>query len=57
MFHAWSLAPDSAARVRQLAELDVAHLALMHGPVFSGDCKAALMGLADDVERRINAAL
>jgi flavorubredoxin len=56
MFHAWSLAPDSGNRVRALADLDVANLALMHGPVFTGDCRAALLALADDVDKRIAAA-
>jgi flavorubredoxin len=56
MFHAWSLAPDSSARLRRLAELDIATLALMHGPAFTGDCRAALLDLADDVDKRIAAA-
>ncbi|MEY2398544.1 MAG: hypothetical protein QOJ00_1718 [Actinomycetota bacterium] len=55
MFHAWALAPDSGARVRTLAELDIANLALMHGPVFTGNAKDALLGLADDIEARIAA--
>ena len=25
----------------------------MHGPVFTGDCRDALHGLADDADRRI----
>ena len=53
LFHAWALAPDSAARVRTLAELPIDTLALMHGPAFKGDCRAALFALADDVEKRI----
>jgi flavorubredoxin len=56
MFHYSSLAPHSAATIRGLAELDIERLALMHGPVFGGDCKGALIGLADDIERRINAS-
>ena len=55
LYHAWALAPDSGDRVRALADLDVQALALMHGPVFTGDCKGALFGLADDIERRIQA--
>ncbi|MBA2610083.1 MAG: MBL fold metallo-hydrolase, partial [Actinobacteria bacterium] len=54
MYHAWALAPDSGTRVRALAELDIANLALMHGPVFTGNAKEALVGLADDIERRIS---
>jgi enoyl-CoA hydratase/carnithine racemase len=56
MFHAWSLAPNSSATVRRLAELDVATLALMHGPAFGGDCRAALLDLADDADKRIASA-
>ena len=53
IFHAWSLAPNSSAAVRRLADLDVATLALMHGPAFSGDCRAALLDLADNFDKRI----
>jgi flavorubredoxin len=56
MFGAWSLAPGSSATLRRLAELDVSTLALMHGPAFSGDCRAALLDLADDVDKRIAGA-
>jgi flavorubredoxin len=52
VFHASSLNPNSAAIVRGLADLDVNTLALMHGPAFTGDCRAALLALADDFERR-----
>jgi len=50
-----SLHPSSGAVVRQLAELDVATLAPMHAPAFDGDCRAALLDLADDFDRRIAA--
>jgi flavorubredoxin len=56
LFSASSLGPTSSATVRQLAELDIDTLALMHGPAFSGDCRAALLGLADDFDHRIAAA-
>jgi flavorubredoxin len=56
MFHAYSLAPDSGRRIRELAQLDIAQLALMHGPVFTGDCREALLGLADDIDKRVAAA-
>ncbi len=52
-FPSYSLHPGSAAIVRHLAELDVDALALMHGPVFTGDCRVALCDLADDLDRRI----
>jgi flavorubredoxin len=55
IFRSSSLAPSSSATVRRLAELDVAALALMHGPTFSGDCRAALLDLADDYDKRIAA--
>jgi flavorubredoxin len=50
-----SLHPSSAATVRRLAALDIETLALMHGPAFTGDCRAALLDLADDFDRRIAA--
>ena len=56
MFHSSSLAPTSGATVRRLAELDVATLALMHGPAFTGDCHTALHELADDYDKRIATA-
>jgi flavorubredoxin len=53
VYHAWSLAPNSGASVRRLAELDIATLALMHGPAYTGDCRAALLDLADNFDKRI----
>jgi flavorubredoxin len=53
LFHYSSLAPSSGAAVRRLAELDIATLALMHGPAFTGDCRAALLDLADNFDKRI----
>lgn len=47
-----SLHPSSAATIRRLADLDIGTLALMHGPAFTGDCRAALLDLADDFDRR-----
>lgn len=48
-----SLHPASSSHIRRLADLDVETLALMHGPAFSGDCRTALLDLADDFDRRI----
>jgi flavorubredoxin len=48
-----SLHPASPAIIRRLASLEPEALALMHGPVFVGDCVAALEALAADAERRI----
>jgi flavorubredoxin len=56
VFSAFSLAPTSGAQLRGLAELDLERLALMHGPVYGGDCSQALRDLAGDVDRRIAAA-
>jgi flavorubredoxin len=53
LFHYSSLAPNSGATVRRLAELDIAALAPMHGPAFTGDCRAALLDLADDFDKRV----
>jgi flavorubredoxin len=55
IFRASSLAPSSGATVRNLAELEISALALMHGPTFSGDCRGALLDLADDFDKRIAA--
>ena len=48
-----SLHPTSSTTIRRLADLDIDTLALMHGPAFSGDCRTALLDLADDFDRRI----
>ncbi len=56
-FPSMSLHPASGSLIRSLAELDVAALALMHGPVFTGDGRRALCELADDADRRIAAAV
>lgn len=53
IFRSSSLAPSSGATLRRLADLDVATLALMHGPTFTGDCREALLDLADDFDKRI----
>ena len=50
-----SLHPSSGTTVRRLAALDIKILALMHGPAFTGDCRSALLHLADDFDRRIAA--
>ena len=50
-----SLHPATGSIVRRLADLDVATLAPMHGPAFTGDCAAALIDIADDIDKRIAA--
>lgn len=49
----YSLTPSSPASLRRLAALDITTLAQMHGPAFTGDCRAALLTLADQFEARI----
>lgn len=48
-----SLHPGSGAAIRRLADLDVATLAPMHAPAYTGDCRQALLDLADDFDRRV----
>lgn len=50
-----SLHPSSGATCRRLAELDVETLAPMHAPAYTGDCRAALISLAGDFDRRVAA--
>jgi flavorubredoxin len=52
-----SLHPMMGPTVRGLADLGVEALALMHGPTFVGDCGAALRGLADDLDQRVQHAV
>ncbi len=51
-----ALTPSTAPTLRQLAELDVNTIALMHGPAFTGDCSKALLGLADGYARLFDEA-
>jgi flavorubredoxin len=46
MFHATSLAPSTGTTIRSLGALAPSTLAVMHGPSFTGDAKAALDDLA-----------
>jgi hypothetical protein len=50
-----SLHPATGHAIRDLADLDVDALSLMHGPTFTGDCRDALHALAADADRRITA--
>jgi flavorubredoxin len=56
LFLATALTPATAPTIRSLAELEPSTLALMHGPSFNGDCVAALHGLADHYQERVDAA-
>lgn len=51
-----SLAPSGPATLRRLASLAIDTLAPMHGPAYTGDCRHALLALADDFQRRIDMA-
>jgi flavorubredoxin len=50
-----SLGPTTVATIRRLADLNPTSLAMMHGPVFQGDCRQALVDLATQYEQRIAA--
>jgi flavorubredoxin len=56
LFRYSCLNPSMGTTIRALAKLSPRMLALMHGPSFSGDGAAALRTLADDYDRRIQAA-
>jgi flavorubredoxin len=56
LFGATALTPDTAPTLRRLAELEPRTLALMHGPAYAGDCRQALLDLADAYESRVAAA-
>ncbi len=52
LFQYSCLNPNMGTTIRALAKLAPRTLALMHGPSFSGDGRAALSALADDYDRR-----
>ena len=56
MFHATSLAPQTAATFRRLGDLEPTTLAVMHGSSFQGDGKRALDELATAYEQMTLAA-
>jgi hypothetical protein len=56
LFKFSSLNPGMGSTIRGLAKLEPRTLALMHGPSFAGDGAAALRALADDYDRRTQAA-
>jgi flavorubredoxin len=51
------LSPNMGATIRSLSKFAPSTLALMHGPSFEGDGAAALRALADDYDRRTQAAM
>jgi flavorubredoxin len=56
MFGATALTPETAPTIRRLADLDPRTLALMHGPAYAGDCRQALLDLADVYDVRVGAS-
>lgn len=56
-FQATCLTPHTGPTLRMLADLAPRRLALMHGSTFEGDAAAALRALAQDYERRLEAAV
>jgi flavorubredoxin len=56
LFVASCLTPTTAGTIRDLARLEPATLALMHGPSYNGDCIAALHGLAEGYQARFERA-
>lgn len=55
-FGATALTPQAAATIRRLATLHPKQLALMHGPVYHGECEHALQQLADCYAMRLQQA-
>lgn len=53
VFGASCLTPATAQTIRSLADLGPNMLAVMHGSSVTGECSGALLGLADDYERRL----
>jgi len=57
LFGATALTPSTARTIRELADLEPRTLALMHGPAYAGDCRRALLDLADAYEARLAASM
>jgi flavorubredoxin len=55
--HATSLTPNTGKMIRKLGELRPRKIALMHGPVYTGDAAAALTALADYYDAQLREAL
>jgi flavorubredoxin len=55
VFHSTVIAPETGRTIRRLAELEIETLAPMHAPIYNGDCSGALLALADDYDRRLEA--
>jgi flavorubredoxin len=57
VFRATCLTPSTGLTLRRLAELEPRTLALMHGSSFNGDCRSALLRLADGYDARLALAM
>lgn len=55
--HPTSITPDTAPTIRGLAALEPRTLAIMHGPSYAGDCRQALLDLADAYEAKLLGSL
>jgi len=53
VFGSTCLTPATGPTIRKPGDLQPSRLALMHGPVFTCDCVAALQALGDDYDRRL----
>lgn len=56
MFGSTCLTPQTAPTIRRLAELQPNTLAIMHGSSYNGDCAKSLFAIADEYDRRLEAA-
>lgn len=57
MFQPTCFTPNTAPTIRALADLQPTTLAIMHGSSYNGDCRRALVALADDSQRRLAVAV
>jgi flavorubredoxin len=57
LFGATALTAATAPTLRALADLEPRTLALMHGPAHAGDCRQALLDLADAYDARFRATV
>jgi flavorubredoxin len=57
VFGATALTAETGPTIRRLADLEPRTLALMHGPAHAGDCRQALLDLADAYDARFAAHL
>lgn len=57
VFRATCLTPSTGLTLRRLAKLEPRTLALMHGSSFNGDCRSALLRLADGYDARLALAM